>query len=175
MNDNSDAGSIQWTNEFPGQEKLFIPIVSPKVGSTTRVIITSEKWQGVYTHYFDCRTRPCTGSELDCDGCFKKLSRRWKAYLCGALMPNGRKVIVELTHGAMQGCPELVQTRESLRGRRLAISRNGTARNSSVRCTLEPSTSELFIPEPFDLMAALCKVWGVNFDPPASFDFGRAK
>jgi len=165
---NSDTGPIQWDNEGPGQRDQFIPILSPRPHQKLTCLITSERWEGVYTHYFDGRTRPCTGDELHCDGCYRKLARRWKAYLCAVTFGSGRRCIIELTQGAMESCEQIIDRTTNLRGRRIVLVRQGEAKNGPVRCRLEASTSDLFVPPPFNLHKALCVVWGINYGDASS-------
>lgn len=166
----SDIGHIQWDNNGPGDRDQFIPILSPRPHQNLICLVTSERWQGVYTHYLDGRTRPCTGSELDCDGCYRKLARRWKAYLCAVGFGSGRRCIVELTQGAMESCPQVIDRTVNLRGRRIILSRDGNSKNGPVRCRLEASAADLFVPPPFNLMRALCVVWGIRYEPPEGDD-----
>lgn len=162
----SDIGDIRWQNEVPGHKEKWIPIVSPKPKQPITVLVTSERWVGVSTHYYDDRTRPCTGSELDCEGCYRKLAHRWKAYLAAVLQGSGRECIAEMTHGALQACPQMVDRSTNLRGKRLVLWRGGTAKNGPLHIRLESSAADLFVPPPFDLMPALCRIWGIA--PPQS-------
>lgn len=165
MQRNEDTGPVQWDDNGPARSQKWIPVVSPKPHQNLKLLITSDRWKGVYTHYFDERTRPCTGNELNCDGCYRKLAKRWKAYLCGAILPYGKMVIVELTQGAMQGCPEIIDRTTHLRGRVLEMWRAGTSKTSPVKVKLQPMQSNLFVPDAFNLMEALCVIWGIKYEP----------
>jgi len=156
---------VSWDDEAPPRGNVYIPVVSPRPNQQLHLLITSDRWKGVWTHYFDERTRPCTGTELDCDGCFRKLARRWKAYFCGVLPVSGKNCIIELTHGAMQSCPALLDKSASFRGRRLTLFRKNAARNAPVCVRLEGAAVDLFVPPSFDLLKALCNVWGINYTP----------
>jgi len=164
MTDIKDNGPIQWSNSLPNQGVQFIPIFSPKPGQRLSILITSERWLGVYTHYWSNRTHPCTGDELTCEGCAMKLAKRWKAYLCGITFGVGKKVIVELTHGAMQSCAELINVNNIVRGKKITLFRKNSAKNAPVLCQLEPMSGVDFLPDPFDLQRALRVVWGLKAD-----------
>ncbi len=166
-------GRIQWDNNFPRDRPQFIPIISPRPGSQTHCIITSDSWVGVYTHFIDQRTRPCTGSEIDCEGCFQKRGRRWKAYLCGIMVGTGRKCIIELTTNAMESCPGLIEAGPTLRGKRITLWRRNAAKNAPSHCRIDPPTVGQLIPPPVDLMTALCQVWGTV--PEHNDDSGQSE
>jgi len=164
MADFSDTGPVQWANHFPSGDGRFIEVVSPKTTQPIFMVITSERWLGVYTHHFDGRTRPCTGSELDCEGCHRRLARRWKASVCGVTFGNNRPVIIELTHVAVQSCPSMIPPDFNLRGRRIKIWRTRPDKQSQVRCSLESVSPDYTVPTPFNLVRALYKVWGMAYD-----------
>lgn len=159
-----DIGPIQWANDFPKGEGRFYEVISPKSTQPVFMVVTSERWLGVYTHHFDDRTRPCTGSELDCDGCHRRLGRRWKAYLCGATFGTNRPVIIELTHGAVQSCPAMIDCNFNMRGRKIRVWRTKPGKQSQVRCAFEGMPADYTVPPPFNLVQALCKVWGMAYD-----------
>lgn len=93
-----------------------------------------------------------------------KLAKRWKAYLCGITFGIGKKVIVELTHGALQSCAELINVHNNLRGKKITLFRKNSAKNAPVLCQLEPMNGIDFLPDPFDLQRALRVVWGLKVD-----------
>lgn len=163
-------GPIQWSDILPKRGPRFIPVLSPKGGSKVVAVITSETWKGVYTHYYEQRTRPCTGSEIDCEGCYRKLARRWKAYLCGVLPLTGSPVVVELTQGAMESCPGFIEKGKNYRGQKITLWRRNAAKNAPVHCRLEGLETNHPIPSPFDLMEALCQIWGLRHDQPVNVD-----
>lgn len=150
---------INFIAELPGTAGMFIPIVSPKPHSPVHVIITSDSWQGTWTHHYLDRTKPCLGSEFDCEGCAGRHGKRFKGYLCGALFGTGRDCIIELTHGAIRACPDLVTYNGQLRGLRMVLKRTGTAKNGPVKVEIGNRLPDHAVPQDFNLMRALCKVW----------------
>jgi len=164
MADNSDIGPIQWDDNMPSSKGQFIPVLSPKSVQPVHGIITSERWHGVYTHFQNERTGPCTGTELDCEGCFRKRPRRWKAYLAGVTFGTGRKCVIELTQGAMESCPELIRRDVNLRGRKIVLWRANPSKQAPVRVRLEGQQPDHLVPRPFDLQRALCVIWGLRPD-----------
>jgi len=160
----SDVGPVQWANQFPSGDGRFYEVLSPKSTTPIICVVTSERWLGVYTHHFDDRTRPCTGNELDCDGCHRRLGRRWKAYLCGAMPLGNRPVIIELTHGAVQSCPVMIPPTFNMRGMKIRLWRTKPGKQSQVRCSLEGIAGDYTVPPAFNLVRALHKVWGLAYD-----------
>jgi len=157
-------GGILWDNEAPSKQHQFIPIISPRPHSRTVCVITSDTWIGAYTHFYDNRTRPCLDLVEHCEGCQRKQAKRWKAYLCGILVPSHRQVIIEITLGALDSCPALRFDKGQLRGKKITLIRNGSARNAPVCVQLETLRGLENLPQPFDLMESLCRVWGVHYE-----------
>jgi len=164
MGYNSDGGSIQWSQQFPSGDGKYYEVISPKSQTAVIAIITSERWLGVWTHHANKRTRPCTGSELDCNFCYSRIGRRWKAYLCGVMFGTGKAVVLELTHGAVLGCPTLLDPNENLRGRKLRFWRKSEEPQSRMFAKLEGMPADYTVPPDFNLRRALCKIWGMPDD-----------
>jgi len=160
--DGNPFDRIQWDDSGPQDRGPFIPIMSPRPGQQLRCLITSADWQGVYTHFHESRTTPCLGDDLACEGCYRRRAKRWKAYVAGIMAGVGRQCLVELTIGALDSCDELKHSRGNLRGRYIILWRANMARNAPVRCKLEDFRGDLHIPAPFDIHAALCRIWGIT-------------
>lgn len=162
MSSGSTVGGIMWDDDGPDRTLEFIPIISPRPHQKLAVVITSDSWTGAYTHFYNQRTHPCLGEAPLCEGCSRRFARRWKAYLCAIMVPGGRRVIVELTVGALDSCPALRHDRGALRGKKLNLWRRGDARNAPVMASLETLKGLEGLPPAFDLMESLCRVWGVH-------------
>jgi hypothetical protein len=152
---------VRVCDEPPADETKYIPIVSPKPGANVHAVLLGMRFRGVYTHFFQNRTKACLYPTSECEGCRQMLVRRWKAY-CPAFMPAaGRMVIVEVTKDAVLHNRVLTTPSRSLRGARITVSRMGTARNGPVRAELDFRARNGELPEPFNLGDALCRVWGL--------------
>lgn len=159
MSSENRAGIAWADNPGPERFKMF-PIYNPTPDRPVNVIILSDKITGVYIHYYDRRTRPCTRLEGRCHGCEIAVDRRWKAYLAAFDPIKGRLCIAELTREAVEKCPSLTTLNGRLRGLHLRLDRTGQSRNSRVQAKVYERTSTPDnMPAPFALREALERVW----------------
>jgi len=163
---------INWNDDGPSRIDHYIPIVSPRPHQKLVCVITSNAWVGCYTHFFNNRTHPCRDSMNHCEGCQRRHARRWKAYLCGIMVPGGRHVIIEMTVNALDSCHGLRHDRNQLRGKKITLWRRGDSRNAPVQALLETMKGIDGLPQPFDLQDALCRVWGVRHEEHGNSDSG---
>src|SRR3972149_10012489 len=83
------TANMNWQDEIPKIDRsksLDLERTPPKgrlIG-----IVTSETWNGCFTHYFAGRTNPCEKNE--CELCKKGVGKRWHGYL-GVWQPKQRR------------------------------------------------------------------------------------
>lgn len=154
-------GNADWADRPPSESELFIPIYSPKHQAPVNLIIVGPELRGVYTHFVDKRTRPCTVKEGNCIECGRNFPRRWKGYVAGYDPNRSRYALGEVTAEAFRKCPQLELQKGQLRGMRIRIERINAHNNAPCRASLSPGIQGAFIPEPFDIATALYRVWGM--------------
>lgn len=143
---------INWSPEPP--DESWVPIVSVKRQQTLRVIAAGPV-RGVKTHWIDGRSMPCV-CKGPRDGLCKSQLARWKGYL-PAVYPNGRKVIVEVTLGAVRSVPELL--RRELVGLWVKFTRPGDRNNAAVYCELLLELQKAINVVPYDPTPSLFAMW----------------
>jgi len=92
------------------------------------------------------------------------MRRVWRGYLGAQSARRGTIGIVEITRGAVQSCPALWEDRGKLRGRKLVLRRQGSAKNGRVLADLAellpPDSADL--PPPPEVWETLAYIWGRN-------------
>jgi len=148
---------INWSQEPP--DESWTPIVSVKRQQTLRVIAAGPL-RGVKTHWIDGRSMPCV-CKSPREGLCRSQRARWKGYL-PAVYPNGRKVIVEVTLGAVRNVPELLRT--ELTGHWIKFTRPGDRNNAAVFCELLSELAKAINVTPFDPTPSLLAMWELPQD-----------
>lgn len=151
--------AIAWTPPPPTPAEPLIPILSPKPGAAVHAIVTSYELLGVTTHFLHRRTKPCLNDEARCEGCLSGLPKRWKGYLAAELPPGGHKVLIEITYDGYRTCKELQAPGVALHGRRIDLRRMGSSKQAKVKVELDTSNVAKLCGEPFDVKAALLRIW----------------
>jgi hypothetical protein len=129
---------------------------------------------GAETHFMDNRTQPHIEPAQFCEGCHRRIDKRWKGYLGCWDRHVGRLCLAEVTTEAFKTCRGFKEHANGLRGMALNLSRNGMSRNA--RCTAKLSmygTDGPKMPPEFDVKAALERLWfggdnGVGLVKPVS-------
>lgn len=124
-------------------------------------IITTEKIQGTYTHFFGGKTIPCLDSL--CQACDEKISRRWHGYF-GLLTPKpSRHVLCEIPLQACEKIWEYHGVSGSLRGVKIQLARRNEKANGKVVVSLDTTTIGKFqLPEPANVQKNLRIIWGLD-------------
>lgn len=147
----------------PAHRKKSYDIMSARAGEERRAIILSERVLRCNCHFCENQSKPCLNTP-GCPWCQDRWPKREKGYLCGINLRTGRQVIIELTTGAWEGCPQLLKGEESLRGKVLSLTRRGSVRNSPVVARIDTNHRPILgkdLPPAFDLRAALFTLWEV--------------
>ncbi len=152
----------------PQEHGRTIDIISAQPGQTTRCVITSSWLLTCRTHWLGHGdSKPCFRTP-ECPWCLMRLPSRWKGYLCGFLTTMLSTCIIEITSGAVESCPALIDQGVDLRGKVITLTRVGVSVQGRVRATLEDRNFALArhpLPQPFDLLKALFRIW--RFDRAA--------
>ena len=144
--------------------KKSYDVFCAKAGQQRRAAILSNEVLQCTVHYSEKESKPCLQTP-GCPWCNKRWPRRWKGYLCGFDLQEGRKVIIELTQGAFESCPRLVTEGSPLRGLVLTLGRRGAARNSPVWARLDDAYCDArkgSLSPAWNLEAALFVLWEMN-------------
>lgn len=154
-----DREEIQWDAPLPKREDAMIPILSPRAGECVRAIILSDRFLSVPVHYVCGRTQPCLRIKSLCEGCRRKISRKWKGYAAGVDFSNRRLCLIEITPNAVRSCPQLLDSSD-LRGWVVSLMRQGTSSCGKVDAALTDWRKRVnHLPEAFDVQAILLKIW----------------
>lgn len=135
----------------------WVPILSPKLNKTLQVVLAGPVI-GVWTHWSreTGQSMPC--QEGTCVLCSMQ-KPRWKGF-ASAYLRNGRRVVVEATHGVVQQNPDLLT--DDLVGHEVRFERRGPRPNASVYLV----RLGLFIDHAkvvtFDPRPHLVRMWGLE-------------
>ena len=144
--------------------KKSYDVFSAKAGQERRAVILSAMVLRCNCHFAENTSKPCLNTP-GCPWCEKRWPKREKGYLCGLNLYNGRLVLIELTTGAWESCPNLLNHSSPLRGQVIVLTRRGKANNSPVTARLEALPTrmrEADLPPAWDLRAALFVLWEVD-------------
>lgn len=114
--------------------------------------------------HFDNSTRrlaPCKG-EGQCSYCAENTPRRWMGYAAGIMADTRDKVVAEVTEGAARQLVERGLLPGKLRGLVITLFRLKDHRNAPVQVKTEKAKAGAHIPEAFDPMPHLLRLWGYN-------------
>lgn len=134
------------------------------------VLSVSRDLVGLFTHFWQKRTRPCTGPL--CEPCQAGAEKRWHAWLGGWLPRINELCIFEMP---AQAAMKLVKYREhhgTLRAARIFAYRPSMEPNGRVVLLVDRwNKSECDLPPEFDIREALGTIWGVKLDgTPTRFE-----
>jgi len=133
-----------------------IQVMSPGAGQTLRVIAAGAVC-GVLTHWDGHKSVPCTCQVKAAPRLCEVQAPTWRGYL-PAVFSNNRRVIVEVTYGAVTHCPELLQ--EALLGWWIKITRPGKKVNSAVYAEILKDLRRAPHVEAYDPRPRLMEMWG---------------
>lgn len=158
---NRTPSDISWADTPPPDDNRHIPIINAPAVGYFRGVVVSRRLTGVWTHYVEPRTVPCTRATGQCICIQDQLGARWRGYLSVRAGQDGMLYLVELTPDAIRHCrvdfdnPDL-----DLRGCRLALYRAAKTKRAPVRVEIErvAAVPDQLPPEP-DVKAALIRIW----------------
>lgn len=145
-------------------------IITIPPGDPFDTVILSPKYYGVFTHWWEKRTVPCTGrpnARGVIEGCHldhKIAGTNWQAWLCVQSVKNRKAFFTAVTMSAFRDCPQLLAGQGHLRGMVARFWRYGVDKNSRLGLKIDPHLfSTWTIPDPVDTMVFLENLWGKNF------------
>lgn len=142
-------------------------IIRLKAGETRTVLILSEEIRAVFVHWNDSsgrkgRTEPCQRDQ--CQGCLRKLPRKWLGYIHVWLMKVKKDAFMELTAGAVEDLTNSLPVKQSLRGTQAVIQRLG-ADKARLKVDVFPTPKEVDLSVyPAEVLpwATLEKLWNMH-------------
>lgn len=124
------------------------------------LLITAEQLLGCYTHFFGGRTVPCTGEP--CDACQAGSSMRWHGYVSAVTVKDQEPILFEVTAAAAEQLANYRAKIGTLRGCQCLAARVAARPNARVKLRMKPADlSRVELPKGFNVIAALCHVWGI--------------
>lgn len=134
-----------------------------KWGLTIHTIMLSDRVVCAPTHYRG-RTRPCLKKRTGvCQSCDEGWSPRWVGYIAAWHIQRRLVGILELTAHAAQLLAAEAESRGSLRGFGVTVSRLNDRHNGPLLVQWKPIDHEGRQPPPsFDVSGALMRMWGMN-------------
>lgn len=171
-------GSDYFGRRPPESEKAIgLPVLRAKSRGTLGGIVLSELCLGTWTHFFQGRTRACTGSA--CKMCNADHARRWHGWVVIQDSRSGKLAILELPANAAMDLDDHAREYGSLRGYSMSVERPSGKVNGRVRLTISATrqSPENLKPIP-DLRGILLRMWQVRgddsvidiFDEPKMYD-----
>ena len=150
------AADVQWGQGW--DDRPIYPILTARLGRSVEVVAAAPALI-VPTHWHEDqkRTLPCPGKARGCYLC-DRIRARPKGYLA-AWYGHGKKVVVEVTEGAMRALPEL--RTPACVGHWYRFERRGQRANGSLFVVVmeRPGLSEY--PLPHDIKPTLLTMWGL--------------
>jgi len=154
------SGPIRWADvPPPPRSKVFAKIVSPVSRIGFSCVLIARQITGVFTHFQDGRTRPC--SSRDCWCARERSLPRWKGYVPCIEFPGAKVALLELTEGAATQVMAHFTESDGLRGLHLHVFRRTNKPRAPVDVTVQPKTYSRELPKPFDPVPVLLNLWGV--------------
>jgi hypothetical protein len=132
---------------------------------TLKGVITSTEPVAANTHYVANRTIPCE-SPNDCAACQQGHSYRYHCYTGLLLSATFEHVILELTAAASETLRNYHKLNKCTRGVCITAQRPSGRHNGRVILAIGQATNHADqLPDEPDLMAVLCHIWGIKYDP----------
>lgn len=124
------------------------------------LVLISENWFGIRTHYYGQRTIPHL-TWGDCPGCRAGVSR-WNGYLLAFDLREAERIVWEFTPAVYDSLVRLREEYGTLRGLFLKISRVKKIPNGRLQIEKSaPYTERLELPASQDIVPIIFRIWGV--------------
>lgn len=146
----------------PYDQRPMMKIVSAPDTGFIDLVVMSDTYVGVWTHWYENRTTPCTaGNGCVCET--MEMAARWKAYLCCSLTTDIRLVLAELTGDAVRESKigHLSLYPHGLRGLTIRLSRKRRHKTGRVQVEVlakKPYDDQL-LPLACDVKKELMRIW----------------
>lgn len=137
-------------------------IIRTPPDKTLTAIVTALEVAGCNTHFGNNRTVPCEGLNA-CKWCDEGYSWRWHGYLSAMHVVTSEHFIFEFTAPASKTFKTYLSRCDNLRGCKFTAYRPSKRVNGRVVIACAPiDQTRTRIPEPPDVRAILCHIWGVK-------------
>lgn len=140
----------------PAYVQLWVP---RSVLPTILTILEPSMW-AFGCHYWQRRTRACVGAAAGCEACPAGQSRRLTAWIAAMIRDTRQRVLLQLTAGALAGCPELVIQDGKLTGKIVAVRRRHDGKQSPVDVQIHALRDTAIPVIPPSTPKVLAAVWG---------------
>ncbi len=162
--------SIQWDNSGPVKGRTWIDLVRPASGESVKLICIGEQIEGLWLHWIDGKTIPCTGEDEGCP--YHRGDRegelRWKGYFAAVRAIGTPIVYGEVTEEAWKCSPLLVNLSQqrALRGVRVTLFRKRGGPRRPVIVVMEHHDEVVgradLLPKCPDVRRAVSVLWGAQ-------------
>lgn len=130
------------------------------------VVCVSDRLARFYTHWDRGTKRPvpCPGLYEDCERCQDAEAVRRVYYVVGMYPASGKLGLLELTAGAVEHCPELLDQARSLRGSELKVWRMKRDQSNAPERVTIGRGGDHRMPQCPDIGLALARYWGMPLE-----------
>jgi hypothetical protein len=142
----------------------YVQIWAPRGACPSTAVCLERSYWPWMCHYWRSRTRPCTIDRGHCDACASGQRPRLTAWIAAVLRASTSRVILQLTAGALAGCPDLIRDCGQLYGRTLLVSRRHNGPQAPMLCQMMASLPLPQMPAPLDTLRILSAVWNMPTD-----------
>jgi len=119
----------------PADVRVPYPIVRCSQGSTLNIVVVTERWVGLPTHYWGGHTVWCPGEDV-CKACLSGQIKRWQGYVLAHALDEGPVAIVHLTNLAAFMILEYTQNDLNIFALKIQLMRGKKAANSPLIATV---------------------------------------
>lgn len=140
----------------------YVKLVYPTGHAPLDVLAVGQTVKGFLTHWSEGRAVPCLHQPVPCSFCSYGWQPRWYGYLACVLDRTFRRRVAVISEGAYRNCPGLVSRDGKLRGLAIRLQRMGEGKNAPIKAIIGEPIRKVELPEEWDLVGSLCRVWGLN-------------
>jgi len=160
-----------WADSPSNSNGGLAKILTIRPGGGEKVICLSSRLVGVFVHFVDGRTTPCTeqppkgkhpGSRCHVD--HLRTSTRWQGWLAVQLQKCPLPFMLSITEAVVRDAKSLLVMSGNLRGLRMLLFRSNSSPRSKLCCQLFEGASAWeggLLPEP-DVREFLFRLWGMQ-------------
>lgn len=139
----------------------YVQLWTPTTDQPT-VFTLLEPWLWPFhCHYWERRTRPCVARYGPCAACQALQSTRLTAWIAAVQVNTRQRVLLQLTAGAIAGCPELLAADGKLQWKQVLVQRRHRGKQSPVDVQLAAGRNHAIPPVSVDTVKVLGAVWGM--------------
>ncbi len=167
--------SLRATFPGPNVPRPFVKLWGPTSQSWTPWLLLNDQVDIYPTHYRGKNSTVCTRPLGYCDCMIRTEGVKLRGYLGAAHPTTGKKVILLITEGCWDGCPQLKERNGDLRGWKFEMRRRSESATSLVLGRFRLSRHASLRLTAFDTWTTLAKVWGLDRLPEGKQELFRPK